>query len=76
MTAGRAEEAVQAGGEGEEALGEGPERTARAARANSRFALYSVLPRPNGPYITLVLLPRRDRAAFLRAFPTSAARPG
>ena len=42
--------------------------------ANSRLAFYSLLPTPNGPYVTLVLLQEGRRAAFLSGFPVPAQR--
>jgi len=42
--------------------------------ANSRLAFYSLLPKPNGPYVTLVLLQEGRRAAFLSGFPVPAQR--
>ena len=42
--------------------------------ANSRLAFYSLLPTPNGPYVTLVLLQEGSRAAFLSGFPVPAQR--
>lgn len=43
--------------------------------ANSRVAFYSLLPKPSGPYLTLVVLREGRRAAFQRAFPVPALRP-
>ena len=41
--------------------------------ANSRLAFYSLLPTPNGPYVTLVLLQEGSRAAFLSGSSASSA---
>jgi hypothetical protein len=42
--------------------------------ANSRVAFYSLLPKPRGPYFTLVLLQDGERSAFFRDFPTAPGR--
>jgi len=48
----------------------GKDRDAAPERlgANSKVAFYSLLPEPDGPYFTLVLLVEEKRAALLRAF--------
>lgn len=52
------------------------DRTVRPHRlgANSRVAFYSLLPKPRGPYFTLVLLQNGKRSAFFRDFPTAPKR--
>jgi hypothetical protein len=45
-----------------------PDAAARRLGANSRVAFYSLLPEPDGPYFTLVLLVKGNRAALLRDF--------
>lgn len=42
--------------------------------ANSRVAFYSLLPKPSGPYLTLVLLQDGRRAALIQGFPVAAQR--
>lgn len=46
----------------------------RQMGANSRVAFYSLQPKPNGAYITLVLLQEGKRAALLRGFTVPAQR--
>ncbi len=55
-------------------LAEDPRARPRRLGANSRFAFYSLLPRPNGPYDTMVLLQEGRRAAFFADYPIPAQR--
>jgi hypothetical protein len=55
-------------------LAEDPSARPRRLGANSRLAFYSLLPKPNGPYDTLVLLQEGRRAAFLADYTVPAAR--
>jgi len=45
-----------------------PDAAPKRLGANSRVAFYSLLPEPGGPYFTLVLLVKGNRAALLREF--------
>lgn len=59
-----------------EQLAQDPGARPERLGANSRLAFYSLLPKPNGPYVTLVLLQEGRRAAFLSGFPVPAQRRG
>ncbi len=55
-------------------LAEDPGARPKHLGANSGLAFYSLLPKPNGPYVTLVLLQEGRRAAFLSGFSVPARR--
>lgn len=55
-------------------LARDPDARPERLGANSRLAFYSLLAKPNGPYVTLVLLQEGRRAAFLSGFPVPAQR--
>jgi hypothetical protein len=59
-----------------ERLKQDPDARPELLGANSRAAFYSLLPKPNGPYLTLVLLQEGRRAAFQRLFSIPAERSG
>lgn len=55
-------------------LAKDPEARPKQLGANSRAAFYTLLPKPNGPYVTLVLLQDGKRAALLRGYTIPAQR--